>query len=81
MELEGRESNSDILKALESIAPVVVGAKWNEKMEPALIDDIVYYRQYRFDSVQGLLRVMRNKLNHYRESPQEIQVLPWTSIS
>ena len=75
VELEDREADSDILKELESIAPVALGGKWNEKMELAFIADIGYYRRYKFDSVRDLLRVMRNKLNHYRELSKEIQVL------
>ncbi|XP_057958647.1 serine/threonine-protein kinase/endoribonuclease IRE1a isoform X3 [Malania oleifera] len=73
IELEDREASSDILMALESIAPVALGAKWDEKMEAAFITNIGYYRRYRFDSVRDLLRVMRNKLNHYRELPKHIQ--------
>lgn len=75
VELEDRESGTGLLKALESIAPIALGAtKWDEKMEPAFIANIGYYRRYKFDSVRDLLRVMRNKLNHYRELPREIQV-------
>ncbi|XP_059644992.1 serine/threonine-protein kinase/endoribonuclease IRE1a [Cornus florida] len=73
VELEDRETNSDILKALESIAPTALGGKWDEKMEAAFINNIGRYRRYKFDSVRDLLRVMRNKLNHYRELPIEIQ--------
>lgn len=75
VELEDRETDSDLLKALESVAPVALGAKWDEKMEPAFITNIGRYRRYKYDSVRDLLRVMRNKLNHYRELPQEIQEL------
>ncbi|CAJ1930690.1 unnamed protein product [Sphenostylis stenocarpa] len=75
VELEDRESDSDLLKALESIAPLALGAKWDEKLDPDFITNIGRYRRYKFDSVRDLLRVMRNKLNHYRELPQEIQEL------
>lgn len=74
VELEDRDTTSDLLNALESTAPVALGAKWDEKMEPAFITNIGRYRRYKFDSVRDLLRVLRNKLNHYRELPQEIQV-------
>lgn len=74
IELEDRETGSVILKELESTASVALGTKWNEKMEPIFIANIGHYRRYRFDSVRDLLRVMRNKLNHYRELPREIQV-------
>ncbi|PSR99498.1 Endoribonuclease [Actinidia chinensis var. chinensis] len=73
VELEDRESESELLKALESIAPVALGGKWDEKMENAFINDIGRYRRYKFDSVRDLLRVIRNKLNHYRELSQKIQ--------
>lgn len=73
VELEDREISSDLLKALEGTAPVALGGKWDEKMEPPFIKNIGHYRRYRFDSIRDLLRVMRNKLNHYRELPPEIQ--------
>lgn len=75
VELEDREVNSDILKSLESVAPVALGGKWDEKMEPQFISDVGRYRRYKYDSVRDLLRLMRNKLNHYRELPKDIQVL------
>ncbi|KAG9129110.1 hypothetical protein Leryth_006376 [Lithospermum erythrorhizon] len=73
VELEDRENSSELLKALESVAPVALGGKWDEKMEPAFINNIGRYRRYKFECVRDLLRVMRNKLNHYRELPTEIQ--------
>lgn len=75
IELEDRETDSPLLKALESTAPLALGTKWDEKMEPAFLNNIGCYRRYKYDSVRHLLRVMRNKLNHYRELPTEIQVL------
>ncbi|PRQ47185.1 putative protein kinase IRE1 family [Rosa chinensis] len=75
VELEDRKANSDLLKALESTAPVALGGKWNENMDPAFLTNIGHYRRYKFDSVRDLLRVMRNKYNHYRELPKEIQEL------
>ncbi|XP_010548202.1 PREDICTED: serine/threonine-protein kinase/endoribonuclease IRE1a [Tarenaya hassleriana] len=75
VELENREVDSEILKALENTAPVALGGKWDEKLEPVFIDNIGRYRRYKYDSIRDLLRVIRNKLNHYRELPQEIQEL------
>lgn len=76
VELEDRVSDSDILKALEGIAPTALGGgKWNEKMEPAFVTDIGRHRRYKFNGIRDLLRVIRNKLNHYRELPNEIQEL------
>ncbi|KAL2506013.1 Serine/threonine-protein kinase/endoribonuclease IRE1b [Abeliophyllum distichum] len=73
VELEDRENGSELLKALESIGKVALGGKWDEKMDNAFINDIGRYRRYKFDSVRDLLRVIRNKSNHFRELPKEIQ--------
>lgn len=75
VELEDRETASQLLSALESSAAVALNGKWDEKMEPAFLNNIGRYRRYKFDSIRDLLRVIRNKLNHYRELPQEIQEL------
>jgi len=80
VEVESREINSDLLLTLESIAIDALGGKWDERMEPAFIANLGQYRRYNFNSVRDLLRVMRNKLNHYRELPREIQVLSWFTI-
>lgn len=74
VELEDREAGSDLLMAMERIAPIALGGKWDEKLEPAFISDMGRYRRYKYDSVRDLLRLMRNKLNHYRELSPPIQV-------
>ncbi|KAI3797082.1 hypothetical protein L1987_39773 [Smallanthus sonchifolius] len=73
VELEDRETDSDLLKALENIGTVGLGGKWDEKLDYILLSDIGRYRKYKYDSVRDLLRVIRNKLNHYRELPKEIR--------
>ncbi|KAJ0086245.1 hypothetical protein Patl1_09365 [Pistacia atlantica] len=75
VELEDREKESELLTALEGIAAVALNGKWDEKMEAAFLDNIGRYRRYKYDSVRDLLRVIRNKSNHYRELPQDIQDL------
>ncbi|PIN14666.1 Serine/threonine protein kinase and endoribonuclease ERN1/IRE1 [Handroanthus impetiginosus] len=75
VELEDREDGSQLLEALESGGKVAMGGKWDEKMDAAFINDIGRYRRYKFDSVRDLLRVIRNKLNHYRELSKEIQAI------
>lgn len=73
VELEDRETNSSLLKSLESVGPQALGGKWDEKLDNTLLTDIGRYRKYKYDSVRDLLRVIRNKLNHYRELPKELQ--------
>lgn len=74
VELENREADSEILKAMENTAPMAIGGKWDEKLDSVFITNIGRYRRYKYDSIRDLLRVIRNKLNHYRELPPEIQV-------
>ena len=73
--MEDRESDSKLLRALEGIAPVALNGKWDEKMETKFIENIGRYRRYKYDNVRDLLRVIRNKSNHFRELPQDIQEL------
>ncbi|XP_076883919.1 serine/threonine-protein kinase/endoribonuclease IRE1b-like [Bidens hawaiensis] len=73
VELEDRETDSDLLKALENIGTTGLGGKWDDKLDYILLSDIGRYRKYKYDSVRDLLRVIRNKLNHYRELPKEIR--------
>ncbi|KAK9055308.1 hypothetical protein SSX86_026390 [Deinandra increscens subsp. villosa] len=73
VELEDRETDSDLLKALENIGAVALNGKWDEKLDNTLLSDIGRYRKYKYDSVRDLLRVIRNKLNHYRELPKDIR--------
>jgi hypothetical protein len=40
VELEGRETDSDLLKALESIGQVALGGKWDEKMEAKQVEPL-----------------------------------------
>ncbi|GAB2254228.1 hypothetical protein Droror1_Dr00022037 [Drosera rotundifolia] len=75
VELEDRETNSKILNELESVGPLALGGKWDEKMEPEFINNIGRYRRYKYESVRDLLRVIRNKSNHYRELPPDIQAI------
>lgn len=75
VELENREEGSQLLAALESTAAVTLNGRWDEKLDSIFLDNIGRYRRYRFDSIRDLLRVIRNKLNHYRELPRELQEL------
>ncbi|KAH6799832.1 hypothetical protein C2S52_000296 [Perilla frutescens var. hirtella] len=75
VELEDRESVSDLLEALENRGKTAIDGKWDDKMETAFINDIGRYRRYKYDSVRDLLRVVRNKLSHYRELSKEIQAI------
>lgn len=73
IELEDRENESELLKALENVGAAAFGGKWGEKLDAALINDMGRYRKYNFGCMRDLLRVIRNKQNHYRELPKELK--------
>lgn len=73
VELEDRGSQTEFLEALENVSPVAFGGKWNDKLDIAFINDMGRYRKYNFEFTRDLLRVIRNKLNHYRELADELQ--------
>lgn len=74
IELEDRENESELLKALENVGAAAFGGKWGEKLDAALINDMGRYRKYNFGCMRDLLRVIRNKQSHYRELPKELKV-------
>ena len=73
VELEDREPKSILLKSLESITLAAPAGRWVDKMDSVFVANIGHYRHYKFDSVRDLLRIMRNKLNNYKELPREVQ--------
>ncbi|XP_073112844.1 serine/threonine-protein kinase/endoribonuclease IRE1-like [Elaeis guineensis] len=73
IELEDRENKSELMEAIENATSAAFGGKWNEKLDAAFITDMGRYRKYKFDCMRDLLRVIRNKFNHYRELPKELQ--------
>ncbi|XP_002979501.2 serine/threonine-protein kinase/endoribonuclease IRE1a [Selaginella moellendorffii] len=73
VEREDREASSAVLTALEAVAPTALGGAWDEKLDPLLINNLGRYRQYNYQAVRDLLRVIRNKANHYRELPADVQ--------
>lgn len=77
-ETSDREAESSpVLQALEATAASVFppGANWATKLEPNLLSNLYQYRRYKYGSVRDLLRVIRNKANHYRELPEDLQKL------
>ncbi|PKU78986.1 serine/threonine-protein kinase/endoribonuclease IRE1a isoform X1 [Dendrobium catenatum] len=73
IELEDRENESELLKELENVGATAFGGKWGEKLDAAFINDMGRYRKYNFGCLRDLLRVIRNKLNHYRELSKELK--------
>ncbi|KAL2641261.1 hypothetical protein R1flu_008848 [Riccia fluitans] len=75
VELEIKDPSSTLMVELESLESYVLCGGWDSKLDQALLQNIRGYRRYNFHSVRDLLRVVRNKANHFRELDEELQEL------
>ncbi|KAH7332396.1 hypothetical protein KP509_20G085200 [Ceratopteris richardii] len=73
IEIEEKETKSSILEDLEVVSQLALGCSWAEKLDDVFIQNLGKYRKYNYNSIRDLLRVIRNKSNHFRELPQEVQ--------
>ncbi|KAF3789088.1 Serine/threonine-protein kinase/endoribonuclease [Nymphaea thermarum] len=73
IELEDREKQSDLLEAIECIGPEVFGYNWEIKFDSVFLGSIGNHRRYNANSTRHLLRLIRNKWNHYIEFPKQVQ--------
>jgi serine/threonine-protein kinase/endoribonuclease IRE1 len=75
VEFEDREPDQTLLTALEGFKSAATGgaANWGASVDAALIINLGKYRRYDYTSLRDLLRVVRNKKNHFREMPEALQ--------
>jgi hypothetical protein len=75
VEFEDREPDQSLLSALESFRPAALGPapNWAASVDAELIVNLGKYRRYDYTSLRDLLRVVRNKKNHFREMPEALQ--------
>eukprot|EP01132_Coremiostelium_polycephalum_P010882 gene10882-13331_t len=73
--LEFEKPTSPLNIEMDSHIEEVVGVSgdWWSKFDQVLIDNIGRYRKYNGKSIRDLLRVIRNKFNHYRDLSVEEQ--------
>eukprot|EP00741_Cyanophora_paradoxa_P009242 tig00001416_g8952.t1 len=75
--IEPEERDSPLLRALEARAAAVLGPApdWVALLDPELVANLGKYRKYNPASLRDLLRVIRNKRNHFRDMPPPLQAL------
>lgn len=62
------------MQQLEAVCEQAVGGpSWGSALEPEVVANLGRYRKYNTSSLRDLLRVIRNKHNHFREMPAELQ--------
>jgi len=52
----------------------IVPPNWDRILESSVMRDLQNYRQYDFKSTKELIRVIRNKKNHYYELPMDSKI-------
>ena len=62
-----------LLSSLEAQAPQATGGNWAAGLGPDFLANLGRYRRYNVASLRDLLRVIRNKHNHFWELPEELQ--------
>lgn len=70
-------SERPLLISLEAAAQQAIGGsgQWCDAVDGMLLENLGRFRRYSFRSLRDLLRVIRNKNNHFQEMPQELQEL------
>lgn len=66
--------DSDVLRRLERNRQRVFGFGWKEALSPELLKGLGGFRTYHEKSLRDLLRAIRNKSHHYRESTPELKM-------
>ena len=75
MENEDRQEDKTLIRSFESVASKATGGNWGARLDPLLVTNLGQYRKYTFTSLRDLLRVVRNKHNHFRELPVDLRNL------
>jgi serine/threonine-protein kinase/endoribonuclease IRE1 len=77
MEFEDREPDQTLLGWLEACTGAALGrpGNWGVGLDTELVANLGRYRRYDYASLRDLLRVVRNKRNHFREMPEALQAL------
>ncbi|KAI3434469.1 hypothetical protein D9Q98_002546 [Chlorella vulgaris] len=75
VEGEDRTEDQTMYQALECCTQDAIGhgGSWAALMDSGLVNNLGKYRKYSYTSLRDLLRVIRNKHNHFRELPIELQ--------
>ena len=66
--------DQSLLQRLEAVSEEALGgADWATALGPEVVANLGKYRKYNSSSLRDLLRVIRNKHNHFREMPPSLQ--------
>ena len=68
------QEDQSLLQAFEKCSRSALGSgPWMARFDAELVENLGRYRKYNQGSLRDLLRVIRNKHNHFRELPDSLQ--------
>jgi len=73
--VENEAVTAPLVVAMEAHAPAVFAGPWDAGLDACFIATLLERRKYNYQSLRDLLRAIRNKKNHFREMPGEVQAL------
>eukprot|EP00293_Proteomonas_sulcata_P020599 CAMPEP_0184300394 /NCGR_PEP_ID=MMETSP1049-20130417/10813_1 /TAXON_ID=77928 /ORGANISM="Proteomonas sulcata, Strain CCMP704" /LENGTH=285 /DNA_ID=CAMNT_0026611099 /DNA_START=74 /DNA_END=931 /DNA_ORIENTATION=+ len=73
--VENETPTSDLVVSMDKHGAEVFAGRWDAHLDPAFIATLLERRKYNYSSLRDLLRAIRNKKNHFRELPQDVQTM------
>ena len=70
---DGRNKRPELMDLIEENSEMVIGTDWHKKFEKLFIENFNLFRKYQGDSLLDLLRLLRNKYNHFKDLPEQLQ--------
>ncbi|KAJ3431863.1 serine/threonine-protein kinase/endoribonuclease ire1 [Anaeramoeba flamelloides] len=72
--LEFEQNNSPLIQAFEKNGHRIFGENWMDYFDELFLSQLQIYRNYNGSSLRDLLRIIRNKKNHYKEMSKELKL-------
>ncbi|KAJ3446024.1 ire1-related [Anaeramoeba flamelloides] len=72
--LEFEHNSSPLIKAFEKNGPRIFGENWMDYFDQLFLSQLKSYRNYNGNSLRDLLRIIRNKKNHYKEMSKKLKL-------
>jgi len=74
--MEFEKPTAEVVLHFETYSAEVLGGyDWVARLDPLLVENLGKYRKYKGDSLRDVLRVIRNKVHHFRDLSANLQAV------